>query len=493
LERAILFASVGNYGLARREFAALAEIAPQGALRRFAVMEVVRSSAAMGERDAAVQILAEELLAGPDPDFGNRICAELAILAPSAVLPDALKGACAAFRPQPEKRSTEPAPAAPSRSSALLLTHHDMDGLSMVRVLIAHEPSVRLSVPAGTILRTGGKRQALPSGEWRFLPVAEGVRCSGPGMNRAAGEDMWLEPRKGQLVRMGDSIYGTALHILPLGGQIAVVQHVPLEMYLRGVLPGEMPSSWPLEAQKAQAVAARTYALAHAGRVGRAFDMYADERSQVYLGQGAHTPQADVAVRATHGQILTHKGKPFSAYYHADSGGWLSGAGKGFPGPADILVPRPDPARHLFLSTPWRVHVDQGTLLAALNREGHSALQVTNLAVGAVGSGGRVLQFDVATDSGSLRIPAPRLKALLGSAGPRSLLCRVARDGHGFVFIGQGHGHGVGMSQYGAMALARSGMAYREILSRYYAGAQVVLMPGASRAAATVNSSGGVQ
>jgi stage II sporulation protein D len=115
-----------------------------------------------------------------------------------------------------------------------------------------------------------------------------------------------------------------------IGGK---VRAIPLETYVRGVVGAEMPSSWPLAALEAQAVASRTYALTdHAG--GARFDVYADTRSQVYLGARAHSAQTNAAVAATAGQIVTYGGQPAITYFFASSGGMTESVQNAFPGAA---------------------------------------------------------------------------------------------------------------------------------------------------------------
>lgn len=98
------------------------------------------------------------------------------------------------------------------------------------------------------------------------------------------------------------------------------VRKVPIEAYVRGVVAAEMPSSWPLAALEAQAVASRTYAITdHAG--GARFDVYADTRSQVYLGKVAETPASNAAVKATAGQVVTYAGQLAITPFFASSGG----------------------------------------------------------------------------------------------------------------------------------------------------------------------------
>ncbi len=125
---------------------------------------------------------------------------------------------------------------------------------------------------------------------------------------------------------------------------ISVVNTVALESYVRGVVSSEMPHDWPLEAVKAQAVAARSYALSH--RRGGAFDVYADTRDQVYGGISAETPVGDEAVASTRRQVLLYDGKVASTYFFSTSGGRTAAAADVFPSvkPAPpYLVSVPDP------------------------------------------------------------------------------------------------------------------------------------------------------
>jgi stage II sporulation protein D len=126
-----------------------------------------------------------------------------------------------------------------------------------------------------------------------------------------------------------------------IGGK---VHAIPLETYVRGVVGAEMPASWPLAALEAQAVASRTYALTdHAG--GSRFDVYADTRSQVYLGAKAHTAETNAAVAATAGEVVTYAGQPAITYFFASSGGMTESIQNAFPGaaPAPWLRGVPDP------------------------------------------------------------------------------------------------------------------------------------------------------
>lgn len=101
---------------------------------------------------------------------------------------------------------------------------------------------------------------------------------------------------------------------------LAAINAVSLESYVRGVVARESPASWPAEALKAQAIAARTYAIT-TNKPGNGFDHYADTRSQVYAGVAAETPTTDAAIAATAREVVIHDGKPVVTYFFSTSGG----------------------------------------------------------------------------------------------------------------------------------------------------------------------------
>ena len=127
------------------------------------------------------------------------------------------------------------------------------------------------------------------------------------------------------------------------GKQLSLVDTLPLEQYLYGVVPSEMPKTWPAEALKAQAVAARSYALAERKTTGP-FDVYPDTRSQVYGGVSVESPASTAAVDATSGQVLTYNGKVATTYFFSTSGGRTAASTDVWKGsPIPYLVSVPDP------------------------------------------------------------------------------------------------------------------------------------------------------
>lgn len=118
-----------------------------------------------------------------------------------------------------------------------------------------------------------------------------------------------------------DGLFRGALEFRPSGGRLLVINALDLDSYLRGVVAAESPSSWPQNALRAQAVAARTYALTTNAGGSEGFSQWPDTRSQVYNGVSSETPSTDAAVAATSRQVVTYLGKPVVTYFFSTSGG----------------------------------------------------------------------------------------------------------------------------------------------------------------------------
>lgn len=210
---------------------------------------------------------------------------------------------------------------------------------------------------------------------------------------------------------------GTSIGTAPAGAQVRVlldgtVHRIPLERYVRGVVSAEMASSWPMAALEAQAIASRTYALtAHAG--GSRFDVYADDRSQVYLGKAAETARTDRAVELTEGQIVTYAGRPAITYFFASSGGMTEDVQNAFPGstPEPWLVGVPDPYDQGPLHT-WRVAMSFAQAAARLR--GLVRGRFEGIEVLARGYSPRILSAYVLGSRGRTDVDGAELQARLG-------------------------------------------------------------------------------
>jgi stage II sporulation protein D len=203
-------------------------------------------------------------------------------------------------------------------------------GKSKVRFSGAIQAGTRKLTPSQTyaITRNGiGEGVVLRSSSGKALAKTDGpLRVTG-------GADPTLLAGKSGLVT--DGRYRGALELRSTAFGINAVNVVELEDYVRGVVAGESPSSWPAEALKAQAVAARTYAVTtDAGSTVDGFTQYADTRSQVYKGVAGETAPTDAAVAATRNEVVTYQGKPVTTFFFSTSGGKTENVENSFIGSA---------------------------------------------------------------------------------------------------------------------------------------------------------------
>jgi len=256
---------------------------------------------------------------------------------------------------------------------------------------------------------------------------------------------------------------------------LRVVNRVSLEDYVAGTLGSELYADWEAETYKAQAVAARTFALyQQARRRKEPFDVSAETGDQVYRGVGAETRAARAAVAATRGELLVYDGAPILAAFHSASGGRTASAEEVWGEPHAYLVSRPVPGEEDSPDTYWRASISRTTLGRALAPFGLRLGGVREVRVVERTESGRARRVHIVGTEGSGDMAARTLRSALGMSVIRSTLFEVRdRDGQ-FVFVGSGHGHGVGMSQWGAQAMAKRGASYREILAWFYPGAKLV-------------------
>jgi stage II sporulation protein D len=190
--------------------------------------------------------------------------------------------------------------------------------VSTVRVLLAQKKKVTLgAADTWTITDSAGTKVALDPG------------TLGLGPKLAVPDHPELQPpytfTGKQPLSVDAKQYRGRLLVSTDGKKLEVVDVVALENYLKGVVPAEMPSAWPVEALKAQAVAARSYALANRHK-GQDFDLYSDTRDQVYGGVAAESPAASAAIAATKGQVVVWNGKVADTLFFSTSGGRTNSA-----------------------------------------------------------------------------------------------------------------------------------------------------------------------
>jgi SpoIID/LytB domain protein len=275
--------------------------------------------------------------------------------------------------------------------------------VATIRVLLAdRKQALKVSSDAPFTVRDGaGASVSVPAGTLSLTPA---LVVAG----RTLAPPLDIRPAKGSLLSLARSYRGR-LEVDVVDGRLRAVNVVGLEQYLNGVVPSEMPSTWAPEALAAQAVAARSYALA-TRQVGAPYDVYADTRSQMYLGASNESPATTAAVSATRGRVLLYNGAVATTYFSSTSGGrtessqgWI---GTAFP----YLVSVPDPFDDISPYHNWGpVPVTAQTIAKALKLPA-AAMDATTTP----DPSGRVAELSFLTPFMPMTVPATKLRAAIG-------------------------------------------------------------------------------
>jgi len=308
---------------------------------------------------------------------------------------------------------------------------------------------------------------------------------------------------------------------------ITLINELPLDEYLYGVVASEMSPSWPSEALKAQAVAARNYALATMGKhSGYGFDLCSSEHCQVYKGMEKENSNIIAAVDSTRGRILTYEGEVITAFFHSTSGGHTEDS-------ENIWGTRTEYIRGVedtySLGSPydnWTLELDKSEIREKLAKANADLGEIVDIRILEVSQFGRVLCLEVKGTKDTRVFEKEKIRNILGTTALKSIWYKLKTDADIFVsgsmleppgqgrassmyvvsaagntkigssarkisvkgmsstkdynsvpgiytFEGKGYGHGLGMSQYGAKGMAEAGNNYVEILEHYYKGAKV--------------------
>jgi SpoIID/LytB domain protein len=216
---------------------------------------------------------------------------------------------------------------------------------------------------------------------------------------------------------VGKGTYRGALEIRPSGAALNAVNAIDLENYVRGVVSRESPASWPIEALKAQAVAARSYAISTTVH-GRGFDVYDDTRSQVYGGVGAETKSTNQAVAATALQVVLYKGKIAQTFFFSTSGGHTENnefSSLGFGQPAVPYLRGVDDPYEVTAGSPyehWKRKFSFRRMSAALG--GLVRGKLKNVVVTQRGVSPRIVHANLIGTRGTTTVDGPQLRDALG-------------------------------------------------------------------------------
>jgi stage II sporulation protein D len=297
---------------------------------------------------------------------------------------------------------------------------------------------------------------------------------AGPGRPVLDGRPMpaagfLIIPGRDGTLSLDGSAFRGRFKILPgAGPTLDVINLVDMEDYLRSVIAQEMSPSWPLDALKAQAVAARTYCVEHALRLADE-PWQLNQYSMAYRGTVTESGKTNRAVDDTAGVVCLWAGRPFEAFYHSTCGGRTSSVHFVFDQREVPPLAGTDCGRCTVSPYyQWSFSADAAEVAASLADYGVTGIR--SIRTGETDPAGRCRTVLI---NGQTRIPVGKFRSAVGVNRLRSACFTVRPFGDALEFSGRGWGHGVGLCQYGARELANEGRAWHEILTHYYPGSDL--------------------
>ncbi len=305
---------------------------------------------------------------------------------------------------------------------------------------------------------------------------------------------------------------------------LTVINQLDMEEYLYGVLPKEISGSWPIEAQKAQAVSARNFALDKLNlHKSYGFDLCPGTHCQVYGGYDIEHINSNKAVDETRGKHLTYNGELVTTFYHSNSGGRTENSENIWSFPMDYIKGVDDPYSIGQPNDKWTKVYSKEDIEDILNSKDIDVGQIKSVSVKGYSENGRVLELEIKGTEDKIILEKDKIRNILGYNNIKStwlllennrevtilagsdltptntnLNSKYIASSNGvskvndenlniyngtnitsisisdkFVFNGKGWGHGLGMSQWGAKVMAEQGFTFEEILTHYYTGTKV--------------------
>lgn len=308
------------------------------------------------------------------------------------------------------------------------------------------------------------------------------------------------------------------------GNKLLSINKADVEDYLKGVVPSEMPASWPLEALKVQALAARSYAVSYIDVSYKTpYDVVDNQNSQVHSGISGERESTNRAVEETSGQLIYYNNSVITAFYHSTSGGSTDNSENVWRYALPYLRGVDDPYSNISPYTDWDITLTEQELILSLNNSGYNVKTIYDIYVKRISEFNRVLELSILTDMGEIILEKEETRTVIGygklrstwytfegnnraqvltadgltssniggmkvkSASQQNVILyksnsevltstgrySIPTSADSYLVVGRGFGHSLGMSQYGAKGMAEEGFNYVDIIKYYYTGVEV--------------------
>ena len=306
--------------------------------------------------------------------------------------------------------------------------------------------------------------------KWTSITIERGpgARLTVRGMGISAPALLLTSPRS--FFSINGRRYRAQIRVYPANSRdLWAINELPQEDYLVGLINWEISSQWPMEAVKAQVVAARTYAVFQKiSRQGELFDVESTVADQVYGGMEREDFRSRKAVKDTGRELILYRGTPAFAVYHSCCGGRTESPEYLWAGSFPYLRSMDCP---YCLDSPhfvWNYQVDGIRLRSALNQISSLGTRVLGIRIGQRSESQRILQVSIQGERDRVEIAGPDFRKFLGRDLLRSTNFVVKENNGVFSFAGLGWGHGAGLCQWGTKGMAEAGENYHSILRYYY-------------------------
>lgn len=274
------------------------------------------------------------------------------------------------------------------------------------------------------------------------------------------------------IMTIGNNKYYGDIYIKQVDSKLQIVNFVDIEKYLLGVVPYEMPSSFPLEALKAQTVIARSYAQTNINRKKKDFDLYDDTRSQVYSGiPKSRLSNVEKAIKETKGEVITYNGRVIDALFHSYSGGYTASAKEVYGNDIEYLKPVEDKySKGVPMSVlTWTYLIPKSQL------EKEIGFIPVDYDIEYTESN-RVKYIILYNEDRSLekKYTGAEFRRKYSTSKIKSTAYNINIENGDIKVVGSGYGHGVGFSQWSSKTMVEDEkMSYKDIISFFYTGVKV--------------------
>jgi len=260
-----------------------------------------------------------------------------------------------------------------------------------------------------------------------------------------------------------------------INNEIYVINKVKLDYYLYGVLPSEVITSWHKEVLKAQAVAARTFAIYNKlNSKSSYYDLDSNILSQVYKGANVENKRTNEAIDETKDEIITYNGEVIQAFFHSNSGGKTASSEEVWGGKIEYLKSKDDEYSKKEKNYEWTAKLPANKLYEIFEKNKITIGEIYDIKIIERSESGRIKTMKIYGSSGSIILKGKDFRSYLGENLVRSTMFSITKQNEIFIFNGYGWGHGVGLSQEGAKNMAENGWDYKKIIKYYYSGVDIV-------------------